>query len=72
MALRSFAEGCTASLAWAWGALVSFLVTGDLHLLLQPLSQLLQRLATMRDLVLLDLWHLGVGLAFVFEASVPT
>jgi hypothetical protein len=44
---------------------------GLLHLLIQPLLQLLKRSAAMRDLILLVPAHLGVRLAFILEACVP-
>lgn len=43
----------------------------QLHLLLQPLDELLQCFATVRDLVLLCFGHLGIGLALVLEACIP-
>lgn len=42
------------------------------RLFFQPLLQLLHGLTTMRDLVFLDLLHLSVCLALVFERRVPS
>lgn len=41
------------------------------YFLLEPLDQFLQRLSTMRDLVLLCFGHLGICLAFVLKARIP-
>jgi hypothetical protein len=43
-----------------------------LGVLVEPLSQLGQRLATMRNLVFFDLGHLGICLTFVLEAGIPS
>jgi hypothetical protein len=43
-----------------------------LGVLVEPLSQLGQRLATMRNLVFLDLGHLGICLTFVLKAGIPS
>jgi len=42
-----------------------------LRLIFQPRFQLVQRLAPMRDGILLRLWHLCVCPAFVLEARIP-
>lgn len=42
-------------------------ITRTLHFLGQPFLQLVERLAAMRDLVLLRLVHLGIRLTFVLE-----
>jgi hypothetical protein len=43
-----------------------------LSVCVKPFGQLGQRLATMRNLVFLDLGHLGVCLALVLEAGIPS
>lgn len=44
----------------------------SLRVCVKPLGQFGQSLSAMRDLVLLDLGHLGICLALIFEACIPT
>lgn len=44
----------------------------NLRVSIEPFGQLGQRLSTVRDLILLRLWHLCVSLPFVLEARVPS
>lgn len=46
--------------------------TSHIYLSLQPLFQLLERLAPMGDFVLLGLGHFSVSLAFILEGCIPS